>query len=249
MTDQNKNPEILKKDRRILGILGGLGPMASVYFYEMITKHTKALCDQDHIDIVISSRATTPDRTAYIIGASEDSPVEQMCEDARKLEKFGAEIIAIPCNTAHYFYESVREAINVPVLNIISETVAHLKKNGKKKAGILATFGTIKAQAYQQVCENMNIEWAIPEDEDQTALMEIIYNDIKAGKRADMTKFKNITDKLEAAGCDCVILGCTELSLIKRDERLPSKFIDSLEVLAMRTIEECGRETTGFLDI
>lgn len=241
--------ESVEKRSRMLGILGGLGPMATVYFYEMLTKHTKASCDQEHIDIVISSRATTPDRTAYILGQNESSPVEQMIEDARRLENFGAELIAIPCNTAHYFLKSVSEAVKIPVLNIISETVGHIKNKGLKKAGILATVGTIKTEEYQLMCDKMGIEWAIPNKDGQAELMEIIYDDIKAGRRADMHKFKRITDRLEAVGCDCIILGCTELSIIKRDEGLPSRFIDSMEVLAMRTIEECGKETTGFFDI
>ena len=88
---------------RLPGIIGGLGPMASVYFYEMITEHTLAKCDQDHIDLLLTSRATTPDRTAYILGQSDESPLPVMISEAKRLISAGADVIVIPCNTAHYF--------------------------------------------------------------------------------------------------------------------------------------------------
>ena len=91
-----------------LGILGGLGPMASAYFYEMITEHTKAERDQDHIDILLSSRASTPDRTDYIMGRSDESPLPIMIKDAKYLESCKVSAIVIPCNTAHYFIDEIR---------------------------------------------------------------------------------------------------------------------------------------------
>ena len=99
----------------LLGILGGLGPYASAYFYELITTHTKAERDQDHINIILSSRASTPDRTDFILGNSDDSPLPWMIRDAKALEQFGATAIVIPCNTAHYFIHEVRRAVSVPV--------------------------------------------------------------------------------------------------------------------------------------
>jgi aspartate racemase len=88
---------------KVLGILGGLGPMATVYFYEMLTRHTQAARDQDHIDVIINSRATTPDRTSYILGQSAENPFDIMAADAARLVTFGADVIAIPCNTATIF--------------------------------------------------------------------------------------------------------------------------------------------------
>lgn len=87
----------------VLGIMGGLGPAASCYLYQMITDHTPAQKDQDHIDIVISSRASTPDRTAFIVGKSKDDPFDVMEQDGISLVRYGATVLAIACNTAHYF--------------------------------------------------------------------------------------------------------------------------------------------------
>ena len=236
------------KKRVLLGILGGLGPMATVYFYEMLTAHTYALRDQDHIDIIISSRASTPDRTAYITGKSDENPLDVMVEESKKLEQYGADLIVMPCNTAHYFIDKMQSAVNIPFINIIDETVNYCKKSGFKKIGILATDGTIGTKAYQTRCADAGIEYEIPSPEMQKKVSELIYDDIKQGKRADMAKFSEISAELTSKGCQSIILGCTELSMIKRDEKLGSFYTDSLEVLAYNTIIACGKKpVSGFL--
>lgn len=235
-----------EKKNLVLGILGGLGPMATVYFYEMLTEHTKAEKDQDHIDIIISSRATTPDRTAFVLGKSEENPLCVMKSEAEKLTDAGAELISIPCNTAHYFYDELAKSVTVPIVNIIYETLSYIKRTGAKKIGVLATDGTIMSGAYEQMCKKMGIGYEVPSPERQKMLSEIIYSEIKQGKDADMRKFGEICDELLARGCEKLVLGCTELSLIARKNDLGAEFVDSLQVLAARTIRLCGKETVGF---
>lgn len=231
-----------------LGILGGLGPMASVYFYEMLTAHTKASCDAEHIDLVLSSRATTPDRTAYIIGQSEVDPRPAMIEDAKKLQDWGCTHIAIPCNTAHYFYDSIAAAVSVPVLNIMEETAACLAADGIRCAGILATDGTVLSHSYEKYLDAHGIRCVLPSSENQMQIMQIIYGQIKKGQHADMRRFRACAKELFDLGAERIILGCTELSLIKREEHLsPHRaFLDSMEVLAKATILACGKEPIGF---
>ena len=228
---------------KLLGVLGGLGPMATVYFYELLTALTDAKSDQEHIDMVISSRATTPDRTAFILGESKINPIDDMIEDAKKLVAFGAEIIAIPCNTAHYFYDQLAAAVNVPILNIVEESVACLKNDGVRRFGLLATDGTVQSGTYQKYCKAHDITCVIPDKNFQKMVMTIIYDQIKQGKRADMQSFERIEDHMRSLGCERLILGCTELSLIKRDEGLSDYFTDSLECLALATIRACGKQT------
>lgn len=132
--------------------------MASVYFYEIDTEHTLAKCDQDHIDLLLTSRATTPDRTAYILGQSDESPLPVMISEARRLISAGADVIVIPCNTAHYFYDGLCEAISVPVINIMVETVKYCVGKGMKKVGILATEGTVRSRTYERVCNEYGVE-------------------------------------------------------------------------------------------
>lgn len=136
----------------VLGIMGGLGPAASCYLYQMITDHTPAQKDQDHIDIVISSRASTPDRTAFIVGKSKDDPFDVMEQDGISLVRYGATVLAIACNTAHYFYDRLAAALPVPVLNMPRLTAADAKAAGCHKLGILATDGTLLAETYQIAC-------------------------------------------------------------------------------------------------
>lgn len=235
---------------KTLGILGGLGPAASVYFYHIITAHTKAQKDQDHLNIVLISGADIPDRSEFILGKSDRSPLPLMKEDVLKLASIGAQIIAIPCNTAHYFFDELSAVSPVPVLNIVRETVSLAKKSGAKKLGILATTGTIAARAYQEACHDADIAFEIPDERAQAALMDIIYGDIKKAETPDMPRFLAIADDLMARGCDAIVLGCTELSLIAESEDLATyPFIDSLLVLAARSILACGKTPCGFPEI
>lgn len=237
----------MEEKRQLLGIIGGLGPMSSAYFYELITEHTKATCDQEHIDIILSSRATTPDRTDYILGRSDTSPLPAMIADAQSLEKYGATAIVIPCNTAHYFIDEVRKSVHVPMPSIITETVKHIKRCGYRKAAILATEGTISTETYQRELAAFGLDCMIPSEAGRAKLMEIIYKDVKSGVIPSAEKLYSVTAPMFAAGCDCAILGCTELSLIGKqiqDER----FIDSLETLAAASIRLMGHEIVGLPD-
>ncbi|MBR0303328.1 MAG: aspartate/glutamate racemase family protein, partial [Clostridia bacterium] len=229
-----------------LGILGGLGPAASAYFLEMITSHTKAQRDQDHIDILLSSRASTPDRTDFILGKSDRDPLPVMIRDAKYLESCNVSAIVIPCNTAHYFIDEIRRSVSVPMPSIITETVSHIKRAGHRKAGILATEGTLAASSYQLECERQGLGWEIPSEEMQKALTKIIYGEVKRGEAPDVDKFNRICAELTDKGCDTLILGCTELSLIKRIIGEDERFTDSLEVLAYTAIKLCGHEVCGF---
>lgn len=227
--------------RKLLGIIGGLGPASSAYFYELITEHTKAACDQDHIDIILSSRATTPDRTDYILGRSKESPLPAMISDAKSLEAYGATAIVIPCNTAHYFIDEVRRAVSVPMPSIIEETVSYIKKQGYKKAAILATEGTIHSGAYQHEFLKQGLSCVVPDDEGKAKLMTLIYDKVKKGIVPEPEELYEVAYPMFDSGCDCAILGCTELSLIGKkiaDER----FVDSLTTLALCSIKLMDHE-------
>ncbi len=229
------------KDRKLLGVIGGLGPASSAYFYELITEHTKAERDQDHIDMILSSRSTTPDRTDYILGRSDVSPLPAMIEDAVSLEEYGATAIVIPCNTAHFFIDEVRKAVHVPMPSIIEETVSHIKAQGFKKAAILATEGTIHAGAYQHEFLKQGLGCMVPDDNGKAKLMELIYGKVKKGIIPSPDELYEVTNPMFESGCDCAILGCTELSLIGKNIS-DKRFVDSLTVLAYCSIRLMGHE-------
>ncbi|NLY68484.1 MAG: amino acid racemase [Clostridiales bacterium] len=226
----------------VLGILGGLGPMAGAYFYELLITHTKADSDQEHIDTVLSGRASTPDRTAFICGRSDQNPLDQMLADAKRLVAYGADILAMPCNTAHYFYDSLSRSLPVPLINIVEVTVKRAREQGCTKVGIMATEGTVTTGTYQKYCDAVGLSWEVPSREGQDRLNKIIYDEIKPGKEPDMESFNQVARELTERGCQRIILGCTELSLLRRQRDLGPLYIDSLETLAFEAIKACGKE-------
>lgn len=229
-----------------LGILGGLGPMSTVYFCELLNRHTAATCDADHIDRLISSRATTPDRTSYILDKNAPDPLPVMLTEAHRLEAAGVDLIVMPCNTAHYFYDGLTENCQVPILNIIDETCAHLSHIGAKKFGLLATVGTIRSGAYERFCTPRGLTCITPTEEEQAIISDIIFGQIKQNKPVDIGAFHKVVASLRSRGCEKIVLGCTELSLLKKEGLDDEVFVDSLDVLAYRTILACGKTPIGF---
>ena len=230
----------------LLGILGGLGPMSGIYFCEMLTQHTYAQKDSDHLNFLLSSRADTPDRSSFILGLSSEDPTPRMRSEAKRLEAAGAELLVIPCNTAHYFYSKVAEAVDIPILNIIEETAKLCAIEKTKKVGVLATEGTISSGAYKDIFNSYGIEIAALTNDEQNFITETIFDRIKSGLKPDTERFIALCDKLFNNGCERIILGCTELSLIKKEHTLPNYVIDSLEVLCISALKICNKTPIGF---
>lgn len=238
----------MSKKPMLLGVLGGLGPMSTFYFCELLTARTRASSDADHIDMIVSSRATTPDRTDFILGRSDRDPLPVMIEEASRLTRVGADLLVIPCNTAHYFYDGLQKACSVPIINIIEETVKVLHRAGIRRFGLLATEGTARSEAYARVCADLGMECLLPFPEEQRLISSLIYDDVKQNQTPDPQKLQRATDSLLARGCEKLVLGCTELSLMKPYLNNPTLYLDALEVLALRTILACGKEPIGFSD-
>ena len=235
-------------NNNLLGILGGLGPMSGIYFCEMITAHTYAKKDGDHINFLLSSKADTPDRSSFILGKSDEDPSPIMATEAKRLQNAGATLLTIPCNTAHYFYEKIRDSVNIPVVNIIEETARFCSFENVSKVGVLATEGTAASGAYAEVFGHKNIKIEPLRADEQSAISRIIFDEIKCGQPPSLGDFFGVCDCLMQRGCQRLILGCTELSLIKKLNHLPPYFIDSLEILALSAIAGCGKTPVGFDD-
>ena len=227
---------------KTLGVIGGLGPMATAYLMELVTKMTKSGCDQEHLPMIIYSYPQIPDRTAYILKKNPNSPVPEMVRLAMQLQQQKVSAIAIPCITAHYFWQEVSDQVETPVLNALVGTAEHLRENGVRKVGIMATDGTIATGLLQRTLENAGMEVLLPNAENQQGVMDLIYRDIKANRPPDMDLFRKISSSLHNSGAEVNILGCTELSLIKKAYNIGPGFIDALEVLARLAVLACGKE-------
>lgn len=234
---------------KTLGVLGGLGPMATAYFLQLVIQMNEAETDQEHIEVILHSKPQIPDRTGYILGRSKDNPMPQMAEVGKKLAAQGAQVIAIPCITAHYFQKQLEEEVGIPILNAIEETALYLEKAGVTKAGIMATDGTVESKLFQKTLEKHHIECVLPNKENQSKVMHLIYENVKAGKEVEMPLFEEISKGLSADGAQVILLACTELSLIKRDYPLSAGFLDVMEVLARKAVLSCGTLKKEYEDL
>jgi aspartate racemase len=207
---------------------------------ELIIRRTEAQTDQEHLDMIIYNRPCIPDRTSYILDQSKPNPLPEMIRVGNTLARQGAKLIAIPCMTAHYFHRELTRYIEAPIVHAIHETAVHLKKHGITRAGIMATDGTIRSKLFQQELEKHGITPVIPGEKGQKCVMSVIYDDIKANRPAGMDKFDLAARDLREAGAQAIILGCTELSLVKRDYPIGAGYLDAMEVLARRCVLECG---------
>lgn len=217
-----------------LGIIGGMGPEATVNFYNRIVKHTKASKDQDHIDMIILNHASLMDRTYAIKNNKKSEFLNQISEDIKILEYAEVDNIAIPCNTCHTFLEDIQSMTSIPIINMIEETCKSL--DNRLKIGLMATEGTINSNLYQKWFNEFNINYFLPESSIQNKIMEIIYNDAKANGIYDNNKFEMVLKYfINQNNCDLVILGCTELSQFKNN--FNEKTIDPMDYLVKASIE------------
>ena len=237
-----------------LGILGGCGPAAGAHFYTRLIALTDAATDHDHVDVLLTGRASTPDRTAYLLEGGAD-PAIQLAADARYLQAGGADILVLLCHTAHAFLPQIRAAVSIPVLDMISLTVDYAASHGFSTLGVLSTLGTYRARLYDRAATHCGIEVVYPMPEAQAVVQNCIYSFLKQGRSDGGAAIRTACADLGARGCPAVVLACTELSLpcarpsaalyYRRYSPvafLPQALIDPLEILARRAIMLCGKQ-------
>lgn len=221
----------------ILGIMGGMGPAATCDLFKKIIDLTPASKDQEHLHIIIDSNVEIPDRTAYISGSGEN-PLPEMIKSILRLENMGVDYIAIPCNTAHYFYDDIVQYTKINILNMIYETAAYVKENFEYKDYLLlATKGTYKTSIYKSVFEELNLNIIEPNDDDQEIIMGWIYN-VKSSKfDVDPMDIQKLINRYIGNKDIPIILGCTELPILAEKTGTPQKYIDPVSILAKRCVE------------
>jgi len=217
--------------------MGGMGTLATACFYEKLHSLQNVAAEQEYLDILLYSMPTTPDRTAYITGRSTENPLGSLIHAAKTLETAGADCIALPCITSHFFYDELADAVNIPIINMLDETAGAAAKLGIKNACLLATDGTIKAGAFEDAFKKQGIDVLLPPDPEQSALMKYIY-DIKQGIDVSPDGLDIIIDKALKTGADAAILGCTELCIMPGDKK--TNVINTLDVLAEAALRYFG---------
>ena len=225
-----------------LGVIGGLGPMATANYLELVIRMTDAKRDQEHPEIIILNIPSIPDRTAYILGRSRENPLPPMVELGKQMKSLGATVLATPCMTAHYFHEALQDSTGLPLIHGIRCTAQTLRDAGVKKVGLMATDGTVQSGIFQRQVEELGMELVLPDENGQRGVMTLIYDQVKAGLEPDMALFAAIRDELRAKGAQAVVLGCTELSLLKKQQDLGRGVLDALEVLAKESVLACGKQ-------
>lgn len=225
--------------QEIIGILGGMGPAATVNLFQKIINSTDAEVDQQHVELTIINDPHIPDRTKYILGKGEN-PIPRMIKNLNRLENAGATVAMIPCMTAHTFIDDLQNNISIPIINGIELIRLYLEKNPHiNKVGLLATTGSIRSNVYKKYINN---EIILPDDSDQKQLMQIIYgeNGIKAGNTGESIIFElqTIVNKLrKEKNIHAIIAGCTELGLVMNNDNMSIPVIDPLLLLAKKAVE------------
>lgn len=221
-------------------ILGGMGTMATESFVRLINHRTIAHKDQDYLNYVLFNHATVPDRTAYILDEQAENPMPFLLDDIAKQNLLQPNFIVLTCNTAHYFFEDLQAATEIPILHMPREAALELKKhrNGGKIA-FLGTEGSVKAGVYEKEIGKLGFEVMIPDRQLQDKINDLIYRDVKENDFLNTELYYEILkDAIEGAGCDSAVLGCTELSLVQEfATENPYSVVDAQSILADRTIE------------
>ncbi|HEV2803066.1 MAG TPA: amino acid racemase [Pyrinomonadaceae bacterium] len=233
-----------------IGILGGMGPEATNQLCALISANTTVAKDQDHIPVITYNNSLIPSRERYAQGNGE-SPVPEMIRTARVLEAAGATFLLMPCNLAHLFWREVQEAISIPLVNMIEETVKYIDEHHpqSRRIGILASTPTIENGIYQQALRAHGRQLVAPDAYDQTEfVMRAIYGakGIKGGyKDAPRAMLTGAAKRLVAEGAELIIAGCTEVSLVLSSDNSPFTVVDPLEILARVAVARAKLITEG----
>ena len=219
---------------RTIGVVGGMGPWATLDFFEKVLRATPVRRDQEHLRLIIDNNPKIPDRGPAILGDGED-PTPALVATARNVEAAGADLIVIPCNTAHYFYQAIQAAVRVPVVHIMQEVAGAASRRFPRigRVGLLATRATVATGLYQDAFRPLGAAVVVPDQSGQEVIDRLIYA-IKAQGVDDALRSAGVAvgRGLNRAGAEAMILGCTELPLVLGEDTLGLPILDSNLILA-----------------
>jgi aspartate racemase len=225
--------------RLTAGVLGGMGPAATVEFMARVVALTRAKQDQEHVRMLVDHNPQVPNRQDAIRSGRPEVP-RVLADMARRLEAAGADFLVMPCNSAHAFAGAIRAATRLPLVSIIDESVAEVRRlaPAARRVGLLATDGLLEAGLFQQALAAAGCEPLVPDASDVEKLMALIRR-IKAGESGSELRdgMAALARGLAGQGAEAIIAGCTEIPLVLGAGDAPVPIVSSTEVLARRTVE------------
>ena len=230
------------QEEKVVGILGGMGPEATVDLMGRVIAKTDAGDDCDHIRMIVDNNPKVPSRMKAILGGDGEDPGVVMADMARRLEAWGADFLVIPCNTAHHYHGVTAAAVSIPVVHLpdlVVETV-RTRHPGVKRVGVLASTAVLKIKLYERRFAAKGVEVMYPDPERQEALLKLIC-EVKAGDTGSgiRERFRDLCRHVRQKGAEIGILACTELGVIAED--LPIVFVDAADVLASEIVDVAQR--------
>lgn len=227
---------------KCIGIIGGMGPLATCDLMKKLITQMNAKSDQEHIRICVDCNTNIPDRTKAILGCGE-TPLPEMTKSAIRLQSAGADVLTISCNTAHYYFDELKRYVDIPIIHMPQETAKFLKSNNIQNAAILATDGTVQSGIYEKALNDEGINAICPNPDEQQLIMTLIYECVKAGKPFDayIQQIADMAKRLQNAGAQVFILGCTELPIVFDSLALDIPCVDPTDILACAAIRYCKK--------
>ena len=227
---------------KTVGVIGGLGPLATLDFFDRVLKRTRAVKEQDHLRLIIDNNTKIPDRNAFMRGEGP-SPAPALAASAKALEVAGAEAIVMACNTTHIWEAEIRAAISVPFLSIVAETTAVVADLRPEAVGVLAVDACLKGGLYQEALKKAGVKPLLLSEDSQRTFMDLIYR-IKSGDTGETVKRAMVTlaRRLEAQGAEAIIAGCTEIPIVLSADDIDGELVSSTDVLVERTILFAGAQ-------
>lgn len=228
--------------KKFFTVLGGMGTLATESYVRLLDKRTPIHRDQDYLDYIVVNHASVPDRTTWILDHSKPNYNLALIEDIKQQSLLKPAFFVLICNTAHYAYDQLQAATDIPILNMLAETVKEIKriKPDAKKVGLLATRGTVESGLYDGYIKQAGYEEIKPTPEIVDMTEDLIYHDIKEKGHSDGQKFHELVRKMvEEMGADVVILGCTELSYAQEmNPETEFPVADSQSIIVDRSLEK-----------
>ena len=223
---------------KTVGIIGGMGPEATVDLMQRIIRLTPATDDKDHIRCIVDNNPKIPSRIKAIIENNGEDPGPCLAKMAQGLQKAGADFLVMPCNTAHFYYPIINQAVDIPVINLIDCVLEYVLRDYPdcKKVGLLASPATQITKLYEQKFNPVNIEVAYPDSHYQELLFQVI-RDVKKAATGDDSRqiYTEVCDHLLDKGLGSAIVACTELVTLESSSSLNK--IDAADLLARKVIQ------------